>query len=62
MSERLGKWYPSDLDGGFHYYERKKLAKKTEGKPQLNIKSITLVGIIGLVILFILHGITFGIF
>jgi hypothetical protein len=38
MSERLGRWYPSDLDGGFHYCEGKKAATKQqqkEEKPQL---------------------------
>jgi hypothetical protein len=37
MSERLGRWNPSDLDGGFHYCEGKKAAKQQqrEEKPQL---------------------------
>ena len=37
MSERLGKWYPMDLDGGFHYCEAKKRQqqKQEQKKPEL---------------------------
>ena len=39
MSERLGKWYPTDLDGGYHYCEGKKTQQQKqqpkEEKPQL---------------------------
>lgn len=30
MSQRLGKWYPSDLDGGPHYRESKVMEKKQQ--------------------------------
>lgn len=36
MTERLGKWIPTDLDGGFHYCESKKDKEKQEPKkPEL---------------------------
>ncbi len=34
MSERLGKWYPSDLNGGFHSCEAKK-SKQVPNRPEL---------------------------
>ncbi len=34
MSQRLGKWYPSDLDGGIHRCEAKAEAKKQEAQKQ----------------------------
>lgn len=30
MTERLGRWYPSDLDGGIHYCDAKKKQQKSK--------------------------------
>ena len=38
MTEKLGRWYPSDLDGGTHYCEAKKQHQhlsKQEQEPEL---------------------------
>lgn len=39
MTEKLGRWYPSDLDGGIHYCEAKKQqqqqSKQEPKKPEL---------------------------
>ena len=34
MSEKLGKWYPSDLDGGIHYCEAKKKQQQQKQEPK----------------------------
>lgn len=39
MSEKLGKWYPSDLDGGIHYCEAKKQQSKQE-PPKQQLKNL----------------------
>ncbi len=40
MSEKLGKWYPSDLDGGTHYCEAKKQQKAKDEKQQSQLKNL----------------------
>ena len=35
MTEKLGKWYPSDPNGGIHYYdERKKQQQQSKQEPK----------------------------
>lgn len=34
MTEKLGRWYPSDLDGGIHYCEAKKQQQQSQPKQE----------------------------